>query len=106
MYDKLEQNTKEIEWYRKENKQYRIWINLSYDNSLEFKSRVVTMIDQLNVADKVTKVTIVLSDSNKWTDELITTMVTKYQNIYSVRVFDNNDLVDNNMHGWIQRLVK
>ena len=59
----------------------------------------------MDADDKVGGVMIILDSFSKWNYEILTTMVSKYINLYSISVFDCNDQVNNVVHGLIMKWV-
>ena len=49
------------------------------------------MINIVNSDNKVTEVVFKLGNNNSWNNEIITNMVNRYNNIYSIVIIDSND---------------
>jgi len=68
------------------------------NSSLEYKIEVMNMINELNVNHKVGEISITLSNNNPINEEIIRMMISNYDNVYSILVYDYNDSIDNNIH--------
>lgn len=63
--DKLDQYRSEIVKYKQNDEQYQIWIDFYYNNtSLDFKIKVIEMIDELEVNDRVGTIWIGINSDN------------------------------------------
>jgi len=60
------------------------------------------MIDEYNVNHKVGMLSIKCKNSNPVDQEVLMTMVSKYQNVYSLIISDYNHTVDRVIHDHIQ----
>jgi len=76
-------------------------INFYYSTSLDQKINVINAINGLDSDSKVGIMTITISNSNRWSEELLNTMIKRYQNIYDIWIYDLNSSVDNEMHGLV-----
>jgi len=56
------------------------------------------MIDAAKAYNKVGVVGVGLSIKNKWNEELITTIISRYKKIYRIDIEDKNDYVDHKTH--------
>jgi len=64
------------------------------------------MIDRLNANENVGEVEVGLdNDYSKWNDEIMKNMISRYNNVYRIKVDDNNDKVDDRMHGFLKQWV-
>jgi len=52
------------------------------------------MIDTLNANKNVGIVEITLSSSMKWNSEIVTFIINKYTNVYTIYVSDNDNSID------------
>jgi len=66
---------------------------------------VITLINTLDANSNVGLVWIGLSNDYKWSDEILAIMISKYTNVYSIVIYDYNDLVDDRMHRFIKQWV-
>jgi len=58
----------------------------------------------MNADNRVGEVYIQLGNVNKWDDELITTIISRYTNIYCIAILDHTSSV-NRIHGFIKQWV-
>jgi len=63
---------------------------------------IMNMINELNVNQKVRRIVIRLNNNNPINEESIRNMVNNYNNVYSISVRDENDLLDNMVHDQIK----
>ena len=73
--------------------------------SVDRKMEVITLINTLDANSNVGLVWIGLSNDYKWSDEILAIMISKYTNVYSIVIYDYNDLVDDRMHRFIKQWV-
>ena len=67
---------------------------------------VLQIIDTINANTNVGRLRIRLDSScHKWNDELVTLIINRYTNLYTIELDDWNDYVDHMMHGWIKQYV-
>ena len=81
----LDEYTKQIKECEQTNQQYKIWINFYNNSSLSDKLKIIKMIDELNVNQKVGIVGIMIKNRNKSRlidEEIIRIIIDSYQNIY------------------------
>ena len=75
-------------------------------HSIDRKMQVIGMIDRLNANENVGEVEVGLdNDYSKWNDEIMKNMISRYNNVYRIKVDDNNDKVDDRMHGFLKQWV-
>jgi len=68
--------------------------------------KLIDVIDELNVNDKVGEIHIKLNQSiEKINRQIIKTMINRYHNVYSIGIYDQNDIVNNDIHEQIKQLV-
>lgn len=100
--EKMEHEMEEIEDHNKYDPYYRIRINLKHHStSLEYKMKLMKMVNELGGDKRVGRVIIRLDSKDEWDEEIMRTMMDRYQNIYHIYVLDYNDSVDSQMHGLI-----
>ena len=58
-----------------------------YNSSLEYKMKVMKMINELNVNQKVGIIQIRLDNNNPINEEIIRMMVNNYNNVYEIYVY-------------------
>ena len=77
--NRLDDHKKEIIEYEKKNEQYRIVIDFfTHNTNLDFKMRVVNMIDELNVNHRVGVIRIGFHIDNVINEEIIRIMIKRY----------------------------
>ena len=97
--DYLDDDKKQIQRYKKNNKEYRILIDfLNYSTSIDQKMKVMNMISEMDCNNKVGGITIAIDSNNRWNEEILRTIMRRYQNIYKVWIIDSNVQVDNRIH--------
>ena len=75
----LDDYVKQIMDYEDRNEEYRVWIDFYYCSSdVEYKMKVIDMIDGLNINHKVGKILVGLKDDNRINEWIIMKMVTNY----------------------------
>ena len=65
--------------------------------------KVLRMINTVNADNNVEAVDIRLSSNNKWNDEILKMMISRYSNVYCIGVYDWNNSVDDRMHNIIKQ---
>ena len=68
------------------------------DTSLEYKMKVIKMINELNINQKVGEIAIKLNNNNPINEEMIRMMISNYNNVYRICLYDSNNSVDNSIH--------
>lgn len=65
------------------------------------------MLRQLDADHKIARVYMKLDSENEdeWDDEIVRTMIHRYQNVYYISLEDSNDSVDNHFHSLIQSWI-
>jgi len=62
---------------------------------------MMQMINTLDADTKVVKVYIGLGSKHEWNHEIVTAMINRYTNVYSISLDDRNHLVDSKVHDMI-----
>jgi len=60
------------------------------------------MINEMNVNHKVGTIRITVSNSNPINEEILRMINNRYNNVYEIVVYDNNDSVNNMVHDQIK----
>ena len=60
------------------------------------------MINRVDADSNVEEILIRIDDFHRWDDEILTTMINRYSNVYDISVIDSNDLVDYKIHRMIK----
>jgi len=69
-------------------------IDFAIPSSLEWKMQVIQMIDRLNMSEKVGEIRIGLYDYDLLRDEILEWVNYKWRNVYSIRIWDGSNRID------------
>ena len=73
--------------------------------SIDSKIEVLRIIDTLNANKNVVGVWVRLHSYNEWNIEIVTLIINRYTNVYSIYIWDWNDLVDHQIHDQIKQYI-
>ena len=76
-----------------------------YFLSIDRKMDVLRLIDTLGANTNVGYVYIGLDSSNEWDDEILSTMISRYTNVHTICVYENDDHIDHRRHRIIKQWV-
>ena len=89
------------------NEQYVIDLSLCDDTSLDFKMKVINMINKFSINHKVGWIRIRLNNNcNEFNQQTLRIMIKNYQNLYKIVLFDNSGSVDIDIYNQIKQLLK
>jgi len=64
--------------------------------------KAIEIINRLNVDTKVRILDIQIDKNSQWNSQIISTITNKYVNIYSISIYNHNDLVYHKTYGLIK----
>jgi len=67
---------------------------------------VLDMINTLDANSNVGEVSIKFDRTNYYNDEILKTMMNKYNNLYSIELQDDNDEIDHRKHNIIKQWIQ
>jgi len=77
----------------------------NHSSSLDFKMKVITMVNELNANNKVGTVLLTISDDNQIDQHIMDNIINNYNNVYCININDYGDSIDE-IHNQIKKLTE